>query len=374
MLKKVLNNIAWTPSYLLKLLEAERLKRSQIHPMHIYLCICDHFEPYWMNTSTKKAMKRINRWINQYPQIADKYRDSDGIPLKYSFFYPQEEYRYDDLKAMEELYYAGFGEIEIHLHHNNDTPDNLRNTLSDYKKRLHEKHGYLSIDKVSHNICYGFIHGNWALDNSRPDGRWCGVNNEIDILSETGCYADFTMPSAPSPTQTKKVNSIYYAIDNPEKPKSHNSGKDVIAGKRGKGLLMVQGPLGLYWKKRKFGFIPKIENGELTHSNPPNHGRMLFWLKKHIHVRGYPNCIFIKLHTHGAQEKNMDMLLTQGYLGSLLSFFNKLANENSQLSVHFVSAREMVNAILDIENGEIGNRLLSRSFRYKNSLPESECL
>ncbi|MFC1831685.1 hypothetical protein ACFL0S_06655 [Thermodesulfobacteriota bacterium] len=39
------------------------------------------------------------------------------------------------------------------------------------------------------------------MDNLRPPGRWCGVNNEIDILHEMGCYADFTLLSVPSDTQ-----------------------------------------------------------------------------------------------------------------------------------------------------------------------------
>ena len=70
-----------------------------------------------------------------------------------------------------------------------------------------ERHGLLSRDRYTGEVGYGFIHGNWALDNSRPDGRMCGVDNELDVLRETGCYADFTLPSAPSPTQTRKINS-----------------------------------------------------------------------------------------------------------------------------------------------------------------------
>lgn len=79
-------------------------------------------------------------------------------------------------------------------------------------------------------MVYGFIHGNWALGNSRPDGRCCGVNNELNVLRETGCYADFTLPSFPSPTQTRKINSIYYAVNRPERPKAHDTGRDVGTG------------------------------------------------------------------------------------------------------------------------------------------------
>ncbi|MEJ7636728.1 MAG: hypothetical protein WKF75_01760 [Singulisphaera sp.] len=57
------------------------------------------------------------------------------------------------------------------------------------------------------------------------------VNNEIDVLRETGCYADFTLPSAPSPTQTRQINSIYYASDDPRRPKSHDRGSPSAAAR-----------------------------------------------------------------------------------------------------------------------------------------------
>jgi hypothetical protein len=51
---------------------------------------------------------------------------------------------------------------------------------------LHQRHGLLRKDPVTGQVLYAFIHGNWALCNSRPDGRWCGVKEEIKILLETG--------------------------------------------------------------------------------------------------------------------------------------------------------------------------------------------
>ena len=73
----------------------------------------------------------------------------------------------------------------------------LREKLQRYLETLHDRHGLLEKDATG-RISWGFIHGNWALDNCRSDGRMCGVNNELDVLRETGCYADFTLPSAPS--------------------------------------------------------------------------------------------------------------------------------------------------------------------------------
>ena len=44
---------------------------------------------------------------------------------------------------------------------------------------------------------YAFIHGNWCLANARKDRRWCWVDEELPLLFDTGCYADYTFPSAP---------------------------------------------------------------------------------------------------------------------------------------------------------------------------------
>lgn len=161
MFNKVKATLKWLPYYFDREIRGERAS-----PEHIYFCICDHFEPYWNGADKTTARKRIQRWLNEYPKVADKCRDSHGNILKYSFFYPEEEYREDDLRALAELCHAGYGDVEIHLHHDNDTPDNLRHILVDYKHRLHEKHGLLSRNKETGEIQYGFIHGNWALNNS----------------------------------------------------------------------------------------------------------------------------------------------------------------------------------------------------------------
>ena len=275
--------------------------------------------------------------MDEYPKIADKYRDSNGNILKYSFFYPEEEYREEDLNALAGLCHAGYGEVEIHLHHDNDTSENLRRTLIDFKKRLHEKHGLLSIDKVTGEIVYGFIHGNWSLCNSRRDGRWCGVNDEIKILQETGCYADFTLPSAPSETQTSKVNSIYYAINKPGKSKSHNWGVNAEVGTSGDGLLMVQGPLVLDWGRRKYGIFPRIEHSGLLGNFPPSPARVKLWIDAGVSVQGAPDHVFVKLYTHGTQENIMRMLFEDGHLEQMF-----VALQECGASVEYVSAREMV--------------------------------
>jgi hypothetical protein len=205
-------------------------------------------------------------------------------------------------------------------------------------------------------ISYGFIHGNWALDNSRPDGRWCGVNDELSVLRQTGCYADFTMPSAPAACQTRTINSIYYATDDPGHPKSHDLGVTARAGGRPpeESLLMIQGPLALDWRRRKYGFLPAIENGELTGIRPPTIGRLWQWIAAGVHVAGRPDWRFVKLHTHGAWEPNAAMLLFEP-MAAFHDQLRALADEHDWFRYYYVTAREMallvhaleVNATID---------------------------
>jgi hypothetical protein len=368
MFEKIKSTSIWVPDYILKGITNKYTNKGgmQRKVKHIYICICDHFEPYWAKAGKQTAKRRIQQWIDEYPKIADKLRDSDGHKFKYSFFYPEEQSNKEDLNILSELCRAGYGEVEIHLHHHNDTAENLRRSLNEFKYRLHEVHGLLSVDKETEDIVYGFIHGNWALDNSRPDGLFCGVNNELDILQQTGCYADFTMPSAPNITQTRKINSIYYAIDDPSRPKSHNNGVDAAVGEQGNGLLMVQGPLGLNWKNRKKLLFPRIENGGLMASNPMTIDRVKIWVDEGVHVKGAQEHVFIKLYSHGAQEQTIDMFFKDN---GLIRLFENLQQYSSEIGaeLHYVSARELVNVILALIKGKNGTIEERCNFRYKFS-------
>ena len=121
-------------------------------------------------------------------------RDAAGQCPQYSFFYPQEEYRRDLLDGIAEMVRLGVGDVEVHLHHDNEQRDSFIRKVTEYCRRLTDDHGLLR--QQDGRTVFGFIHGNWALDNSRPDGKWCGLNGEIALLRDLGCYADFTMPSA----------------------------------------------------------------------------------------------------------------------------------------------------------------------------------
>jgi hypothetical protein len=329
--------------------------------VHLLLCLADHWEPKARRAPPEVARARVRRWVEDYPRQFARFRDSDGRPPRYTFFYPLEEYEPEYLDALAGLCRAGFGEVELHLHHDRDTADNLRRRLLEFKEVFAERHGLLA-RRDTGEVAYGFIHGNWALCNSRPDGQCCGVNNELAILRETGCYADFTMPSAPHCTQTHKLNSIYYAWDRPGRPRSHDRGLDAGTGTPPPGsLLLIQGPLVLDWKRAKGGLVPRLENGCLQATQPPDVGRLHNWLRARVQVPGRPDWFFAKLHAHGAIEESHEALL-----GAPMVRFHedlaRLAREDPHFHYHYVTAREMYNLAKAAEAGWRGPVAGARDF------------
>lgn len=347
----------WLGSYVTR-----RLPPKPKGPVHVLFCFVDHFEPQWGKPSYEVEVARVSAWRERYATLAAKHRDADGKPPVHSFFYPEEEYRPEHLDQLVALCRDGYGEIEVHLHHDRDTADGLRRKISGFVETLRVRHDAISVNPSTGRPMFGFIHGNWALDNSRPDGRCCGVNNELQVLSELGCYADFTLPSAPSDMQTHKINSIYYATDDPDRPKSHDDGVDVEVGRPSNGdLLLVQGPLALNWKRPKWGLLPRIENADIQAASPPSKGRVDLWIRQHIHVLGRPDWVFVKIHTHGTQEGSSDTLLGDP-VDRMFSYLESAYNDGENYVLHYVSAREVYNIVKAAEAGHSGSPSPYRDF------------
>jgi len=347
----------WLGSYLRR-----RRPRADGAPVHVMFCFVDHFEPMWGKVELPIQRQRMDRWCGDYRVMAGRHRDADGRCPQHSFFYPEEEYVQEHLDKLAALCAEGFGEIEIHLHHDDDTEENFCTTIRRFCELLHEKHGALSRDPVSGELRFGFIHGNWSLDNSRADGRWCGINNELILLRELGCYADFTLPSAPSDTQTSTVNSIYYATDDPNRPKSHDKGEAVRVGGSASGdLMIIQGPLALNWRERKFGVIPRIENADIRRSCPPTAERVDAWVRTGVHVVGRPEWVIVKVHTHGTQERDMDTLLGP-QMDAMHQHLESVYNDGMNYVLHYVTAREVYNIVKAAEAGKRGNPHEYRDF------------
>lgn len=345
----------WFPGYL-----AARLRRPRNVPgvRHLMFCLADHYEPLGGGASLPDARETVADWVRRYRECFRDFRDADGRGPRHTLFYPAEEYDRQILDRLAALCAEGIAEVEIHLHHRRDTPQGLGEKLCAFRDRLRREHGLLGSDRAG-KPRYGFVHGNWALCNSRPDGDWCGVNNELAVLAATGCYADFTFPSAPSATQPRTVNALYYARDAADAPRGHDRGRRVRAGKTkggaGEGeLMLVAGPLAPDWRRRRGGVLPRLENGALTAVNPPVASRVDLWVSQWIAVAGRPDWVFVKVHTHGARPQNARMLFGT-HMQRMHEHLRRNYGDGASWQLHYVAARELYNIVRAAEDGCAGN-------------------
>jgi hypothetical protein len=325
----------------------------------------DHFEP--------RSPEDVARWVKRYPEAMRRYVDSDGRPPRHSWFYDGEDAAV--LDALGGLCRAGFGEIELHLHHSHDTSDGLREKLR-ARLRRYAEHGALITRGPVPKAAFGFIHGKWSLDNSRGAAH-CGVNDELIVLRECGCYADFTFP-AWGRMQPAMNRCIYYAKDDPMNPKSYDTGVEVKVGGLPSGdLMIIQGPTGLSGVPRKAARVPGLVgivdrligtcavDGHL----PPTPRRVDRWVRAHVHVKGRPEWTFVKVHTHGARPEN-----ALAYFGEWSAMLHEHLglryNDGVQWRLHYATAREAYNIVKAAEAGKEGNPGAYRDFEiapYRNT-------
>jgi hypothetical protein len=317
---------------------------------HLIFALCDHFEPLWGGATKGVGDRRVQAWLDAYPELAAGFAGADGIPPQHSFFFPGEQYERDWLSGLARLAERGFGEVELHLHHDRDTPERLRRSLDDMLA-AYAAHGHLGRDRQG-RLRYGFIHGNWCLANARRDGRWCGVDGEIPLLHETGCYADFTFPSAPDECQPRIVNQLYWPTGKLARARAYESGERARVGEtRDDRILIVQGPLAIWRQPGRL--LPRIENGALTARDPATRERVRSWAAMNIHVAGRPDWVFVKVHTHGAPEANARSLLGAG--GRMLHTELRSLCEGGRFALWYVTARELFNIAIAAMDGKQGD-------------------
>jgi len=260
----------------------------------------------------------------------------------------------------------GFGEVEVHLHHDADTSAALRARILSYTRALRDRYGLLHDGAPGLPPAYAFIHGNWVLGNSGPRGKDCGVDDELVVLQETGCYADFTYPCAPHPSQPPVVNRIYYPAGDPHRARAHFQARDARFGVASSGVLpIVNGPLALNWQRRRRGIMPAIENGDLTGINPPAPDRTDVWIDTAVSVAGFPNWIFVKAYTHGGQERNAARLLGEDRgLAALFADLLARYNDGERYVLHFSTPWEVYRAIRVLEAADTDAIRAIERFEY----------
>lgn len=365
--RRISNALRWVPSYFWQALT----RRSPRGPVHLVLALADHFEPAIVPQDGRarapydEQERRLEAWCREYPQLIDSHRDHEGRPFSHTYFYPAEQYDAGLIQRLADHCHEGWGEIEIHLHHGAYTPDTAEKTyrqLVEFRDALASRHGCLSYLDGAGPARYAFVHGNFALANSN-EGRECGVDSEMQVLADTGCYADLTLPAAAfHPSQTAKINSLYECALPLSQRAPQRRGKDLRQGRTPQVFpLIIQGPLMVDFAR--FG----IDNAALTAPSPPRLSRLRLWKRAGICVQGRPDWIFIKLHCHSMDPTQEAAVLgqpTQQFLRELVEG----AGDRGEI-LHFVTAREMVNIILAACDGREGNPGDYRDYRLQRRKP-----
>jgi hypothetical protein len=342
-------------------------------PVHLIFALADHFEPAIDPEDGQKRVprseqeRRLEWWAREFPKVVDGWRDHDGRPLVHTYFYPAEQYDQGLLEMLADHCHAGWGEVEVHLHHgipHPDTAENTRQLLTEFRDRLAFRHRCLAVEEGSTRPGYAFVHGNFALANSAA-GRFCGVDSEMQILAETGCYADLTMPSGFwHPAQIAKINSVYECALPLDRAAPHRKGHDLVAGRVPRTFpLIVQGPLVTDLRRTLRSARPALDNGALTGANPATLHRLSLWKQAQVRVLGRPDWLFIKLHCHSMDPTQKNAVIGDSFRNFLAALVGGAADRKETL--HFVAAREMANILLAACDGRAGNPDDYRDYRFK---------
>ncbi|MGE0131179.1 MAG: hypothetical protein AB7U82_24125 [Blastocatellales bacterium] len=348
---------------------------------HLIVTVANHFEPSWKDDGSfwdlDTQARRVESWVKQARATGGLLRDHDGTPFRHTYFYPGEQYHRRLIEMLAGLEADGLGEVEIHLHHGverPDTTDQVRSALAEFRDLLAEEHKCLSREDGDHRPRYAFVHGNLALANSMG-GRCCGVDDEMEILAETGCYVDMTLPSAPLESQVAMINAIYQCGRPLNERAPHRTGHSLRVGAQLKLPVILTGPLVFDWSRRARSLPrPRLDDGALTTRYPPSAARLDRWRNARITVSGRPDWVFIKLYCHGFFTGDQEATIGQ----PMLRFWSEAiesADRDSRFKIHFATAREAFNIAMAAVDGRDGDPRLYRDYRLRpirKSLPEKQ--
>jgi hypothetical protein len=312
-------------------------------PTHLFFLFVDHFEPDW-------NVARTERWAARYRALAARHHDSGGRPPQHTWFYPGEQIEPAILATLQQLMHAGLGEVELHYHHDGDTAETLRPQLQEAITAF-QQFGFLQT--VTGRTAFAFVHGNESLDNA--DGEYCGVNTELRLLHDLGCFADFTFPSLYHASQPSSVNTIYAARDD-DRPKSYDRQWPLLDLKRGRADLMIfQGPVVLAptWNLRRL-FL-EVDDGNIHAGMPVDGARVRRWVNAHVHVEGRPDWVFVKVFAHSASTPEDEDEVLGGHFEDGLTELERHYNDRRYYVLHYVTAREAYNLAMAAASGASGD-------------------
>ena len=375
-LTKLKWNWPWLVRYPWVRLQA-MLERTAFEKKHIIFTIADHFEPNFSENGVvdhETQIRRVRSHRELAQQIGKDIFDVDGTKFRHTHFYPGEQYHPEIADILAEMQADGLGEVEVHLHHGVERPDtseNLRRTLIEFRDTLAERHKLLSrMDGVGGPM-YAFVHGNLALANS-CGGRLCGVDDEMAILRDTGCYVNMTLPSAPDQSQVEVINQIYECGLPMDEKVPHRNGRRVrVNGNEPVLPLIFTGPLVFNWTRRIKGIpVPRLDDGVLAANQPADIARFNRWRSANVTVAGRSDWIFVKLYCHSFFDHDQSAAIGEG----AKRFFSEIIEHGAatgKYDVHFASAREAFNIAAAAIDGRRGKPGEYRDYRLKSIMKET---
>lgn len=318
-------------------------------PVHVMFTFVDHWEP---GTGTV-AVNKSRMWLDDYGAFARRHADADGRPPQHDWFCKNLEK--DPLQLLAQAAFQGLGEMNVHIHHGTENDTFRDNTaemdglLRFYCDYLNQVGACLTLEKTP-RVRFAFIHGMWALDNSRlEDGvrKWCGVNREIDVLLNHGCYADFTFPCSGTMSPRFMPSKIFYSRDS-NLPKSYDYMTLIQEAAVGRPpapdeLTLIQGP-------------NTSTNIDATH--PPTLNEMERWMERRVLVAGRLDWVFIKVYTHSAQDLGTPEGRSNLFGDVAEQFYSDLErvyNDGTNYALHYCTAREAYNIAMAAAAGREGN-------------------
>jgi len=337
------------------------LESTAFEKKHVIITVANHFEPSWSESGLldhNSQVKRLKQYRELAQTIGNAVRDVDGTRFRHTNFYPAEQYHPDILEIMAEMQGDGLGEVEVHLHHGIERPDtaeNLERQLVEFRDVLVERHRCLSRTISDDQPKYAFVHGNLALANS-CGGRFCGVDNEMEILERTGCYADMTLPSAPDQSQVRTINQIYECAHSLSEAVPHRDGIRLGTNRAQPQLpLIMQGPLVFNWTRTIKGIpVPRVEDGALAANQGLDGSRFKRWMSANVSVAGRTDLVFIKLYCHGFFDRDQSVSIGE----DARRFFGDLVEQGEKTgkyAIHFATAREAFNIAMAAAVGLTGD-------------------
>jgi hypothetical protein len=305
--------------------------RAVSSPVYVFVLFVDHFEPDY-------DIARVARWSRRYQAFASRHRDSAGRAPQHTFFYPGEQAQPEIFSELRHLTQAGLGEVELHYHHDFDTADTLRPKLQLAIAQM-QQFGFLRT--ASGETRFAFIHGNWGLDNA--DGPFlCGVNDELRLLHQLGCFGDFTFPSVYADAQPPFVNSIYAAKDD-DRPKSYRDAYPLTELDRSADLMIFQGPLVFAPSFSIKHLFFDLDDGNIHPAVPASPNRADRWVRADVHVAERPDWVFVKIFAHGISTPEDEEVVLGPTFDETLSYLERRYNDGQQYRLRYITAREAYN-------------------------------